>query len=423
MKSRGLVLCIPLLVFACGEGSENGDSGGPSESESSNGEEGQTESETVASSTPGDGDGDTTAGDGDGDTTAGDGDGDTAAGDGDGDGGGDGDGAPDCDDALSITYAPSGLPLVESNPGAPVALFLDFDGGIYHNSSDENIPYIGYSDDDDYDTFSATEQEDILRSFTFVSRYYAMFDVNVTTDDAVREATGKWGWILISNEASGGSASTSNSAIGTEPYARAYAGSSTVEPGNQDRSRRLAHELGHNFTLHHSGVWDNGSFYKWEDWPQWDGVYGPIMGGGGEGQRNGWSFGAHSEDMTTDQDTMEIIRQRVISVGGSSTGWREDDFADPAPLCQGQGELYREAVLGRPDDEDRFTFDWPGGDMTIEEQTPEVSAALLDIQLYLDGEAVGGEGTNTGLAAGSYELRVSSEGGYAEIGSYRVAVK
>ena len=118
--------------------------------------------------------------------------------------------------------------------------------------------------------------------------------------------------------------------------------------------RSSLHELGHNFTLDHSGVWDNGSFYKWEDWPQWDGVYGPIMGGGGEGQRNGWSFGAHSEDMTTNQDTMEIIRQRVIEVGGSSSGWREDDFVNPAPLCQGQGELYREAILGEPDDEDRF---------------------------------------------------------------------
>lgn len=396
------------------------------EDSASDGDEGTNSSdETKSSLSDGEGEGDgedgsaTSTGDGDSDTSA---TGSTSAGDGDGDSGGDGDGAPDCDDAPTINYAPSGLPLIESNPGAPVALFLDFDGGIYHNSADENIPYIGYSSDGDFENFNSSEQDDIIRSFLFVSRYYAMFDVNVTTDDSVRAATGKWGWILISDEASGGSASTSNSAIGTEPYARAYAGSSTVEAGNADRSRRLAHELGHNFTLDHSGVWDNGSFYKWEDWPQWDGVYGPIMGGGGEGQRNGWSFGAHSEDMTTNQDTMEIIRQRVIEVGGSSSGWREDDFANVAPLCQGQNELYREGILGEPNDEDRFSFAWSGGDMTVQAQIPEVSAALIDIEVYLGDQVVGGEGSNANLAAGNYELRVSSQGGYAEIGAYRVSV-
>ena len=184
----------------------------------------------------------------------------------------------------------------------------------------------------------------------------------------------------------------------------------------------MAHELGHNFTLDHSGVWSGGEFYKWEDWPDWDGEYGPIMGGGGEGERNGWSLGAHSGNAVTDQDTMAIIRQRIMEVGGNGDGWRHDDFVGPAALCQGDGEFYRDGILGRPDDEDRFTFSWGGGDLTVEARIPEVSAALLQLDLYRDGNRVGGEGRTAGLPTGDYELRVRSRGGYAEIGAYGVAV-
>lgn len=330
----------------------------------------------------------------------------------------------DCDTSPTIGFAPSGLPLMQSNPGAPVALFLDFDGGVYLSSSSGDQPFVGYSNDADFSTFNTTEQQDIIRSFTFVARYFAMFDVNVTTDDAVRQATGKWGWILISEGASGGRGSLSRSAIGTPAGARSYVGSSTIR--SSDRSRRVAHELGHNFTLEHSGVWDGATFYKWEDWPEWDGVYGTVMGGGGEGERNGWGYGAHSGDQFTDQDSMEIIRQRVLGVGGEGDGWREDDFADPTALCAGDGgELYREGILGSPGDQDSFLFDWPGGAITVEAQIPEVSAALLDLQVLpveQDAMPVAGGGT-TNLAVGRYELRVSSQGGYGEIGAYRVSVR
>ena len=249
-----------------------------------------------------------------------------------------------CDDTPTVSYGPSGLPLVESNPGAPIALFIDMDGGTYHShSSDTYTDYTGYNRNGSPDTFDEEEQADILQCFDYMTQYFAMFDVNVTTDDAKRQTAVGWGWILITEEESGGKGSLGSTAIGQEPHARAYAGASTVR--SSDRCRRVAHELGHNFQLEHSGVWEGSTFYKWEDWPDWDGVYGAIMGGGGKGQRNGWSFGQHEGDPNGMQDAMAIIRQRVIDVGGSALGWREDDFPDTtaAPLCDDGTTLYRKA--------------------------------------------------------------------------------
>jgi hypothetical protein len=330
-----------------------------------------------------------------------------------------------CDDEPVITYASSGLPLMEMNPGAPIALFVDYDGGPYYSSSLGYFDHTGYNRSGSVDTFDAEEQADVIASMIHMGHYYAMFDVNVTNDEAVKDASVAWGWIVITEEVSGGQASLSSTAIGTNPYARARCGASTVRIEDGDKSRRIAHELGHNFTLEHSGVWEGDTFYKWEDWPDWDYVYGPIMGGGGYGDRNGWSYGHHSGDPDTMQDTMEIIRQRVIDVGGSATGWRVDDFTDddPAPMCDGGTHVYRIGILGDPDDQDIFELVWEGGDLLIDAFAPDVSAALVTVDL-LDGDTViGGLGVNSGVAAGTYHLRVQSEGGYAEIGTYQLTAE
>lgn len=333
----------------------------------------------------------------------------------------------DCpDDSPNIDYAGSGLPELQSNPGAPLALFLDFDGGTYHShSSDDYTQYSGYNRNGSSDDFDAEEQADIIASWTHVSHYFAMFDVNVTTIDEVREESVGWGWILITEEESGGRGSLGDSAIGTEPHARSYAGSSTARIEDGDKSRRLAHELGHNFQLEHSGVWEGNDFYKWEDWDDWDEVYGPIMGGGGYGERNGWSYGNHEGDRDTMQDTMEIIRQRVIDVAGSETGWRIDDFSDsdPTAMCDGDDHAYRRGILGSPDDEDLFKFYWAGGDLRVKATAPDVSAALLEVDVLQDGDVVGSLGKNEGLPAGDYQFLVRSTGEYAAIGSYEITAR
>ena len=189
-----------------------------------------------------------------------------------------------CAPAPEVQYAASGLPLIETHPGAPVVLYIAYGGGLYEGSSSDT-QYGGYNRSGSIDTYDAAEQQDIELSMMHLGHYFAMFDVNVTSDAAVRDAAEAWGWILITEDGSGGSGVQSAAAIGTPANARSWSSGSTVRSENGDRSRRIAHELGHNFRLEHSGVWDSGMFYKWEDWPEWDRVYGPIMGGGGDAMR------------------------------------------------------------------------------------------------------------------------------------------
>jgi hypothetical protein len=319
-----------------------------------------------------------------------------------------------CDETLDVSYATSGLPLLESNPGAPVALFVDFDGGTYHSGPS----FTGYDTDGDLATFNAQEQADIIGSWEHVSQYFAMFDVNITTDDAVRAASTGWGWILVTEEVSGGVGSLSSAAIGTPPLARSYVGASTVR--GSDRSRRIAHELGHNFVLEHNGVWDAGVFYKWEDWSGWDGSFGSIMGGGGEGEINGWAIAHDSTASSSTQDSMAVIQQKVVAVGGGA-GWRTDDFSGTtnAAMCDGGHRLYRNGVLGHPGDEDLFELDWLGGPMLIEIQRTEVASTDPIVDLLDDGGApvagspVDGDGWFANLPAGRYQLRVRTRSGLA----------
>lgn len=314
----------------------------------------------------------------------------------------------------------TGLPLLESNPGAPIALYLDFNGGTYGSSSGPR-DYGGYNRaGSNAATFDATEQADIVRSWEHVTRYYAMFDVNVTTSDEVRRASTGWGWILVTEDASGGSASLDG--IGRNANAKAYCGASSVR--DMDRSRRVAHELGHNFGLEHSGVWDRGTFYKWEDWPSWDRVYGPIMGGGGLGMRNGWARGNNEADPNSIQDEIQVIRDRIIAVGGRGDGWHADDFATemPARLCMDATGPMRTGVIERFGDEDSFWLDWAGGMVTIATSAAEVSSARVEGEVMQGSQRLGALDERIDLPRGVYVIRVRSRGDYTELGAYSVRV-
>ena len=154
-----------------------------------------------------------------------------------------------------------GLPLWESRPGARVALFLDFDGGYYGGTD-----YFGPASlDGDEDHFNQEEQVAIIRAAQEVAASYAGFDVNVTTDDNARTRSDKWAWILITND-KGTSGRAKIDVIGRPSYPKAVAGTDAVfSPPSSQRGYLLTHELGHNFGLNHSGLYDNGTFTEWSD--------------------------------------------------------------------------------------------------------------------------------------------------------------
>src|SRR5262245_34221011 len=94
-----------------------------------------------------------------------------------------------------ITYSTNaaGLPLLHGLPGARGAIFLDFDG------DGSNTPY---DTDSSPATFSAAEQAVIVECWRQIAVYYAMFDVDVTTQQP--PASQPTAWLLASNSISGG---------------------------------------------------------------------------------------------------------------------------------------------------------------------------------------------------------------------------
>jgi len=309
-----------------------------------------------------------------------------------------------CDTARQVSYATSGLPIVEAYPGAPIVLYLDYDGGQWNSTS-----YIGIDRDGDPSTFNAEEQEEILTSFERVAKYYAMFNVDVTTDPAVRDAAVAYTWTLVTEQISGGLGKRPG--VGRPTTASSLCGASSIRLSNIDKSRRIAHEIGHNFGLYHSGTWDNGTFYEWEDFPGWDGVYGPIMGGGGAGVRNGWALGHSDQDPGDIQDDMAMIAEVITANTGLASGFRDDDFPEAAPtvLCDaGSGAARREGIIETAGDVDSFALSWGGGPVTIEASAPDVSAARLEVEVRdAAGALVAAAGT-TDLPTGDYVIRVNS---------------
>jgi len=89
--------------------------------------------------------------------------------------------------------AANGLPDLHSLPGAPTAIYLDFDG---------NGSTLGaYDVDGNPATFNTAEAATITETHRQTSAYFAMFDVNVTTV----KPTVPYAWIVISNDITGGS--------------------------------------------------------------------------------------------------------------------------------------------------------------------------------------------------------------------------
>jgi hypothetical protein len=127
----------------------------------------------------------------------------------------------------------AGLPSLNSFPGAPAAIFLDFSG---------NGTYLPYDEDGNNTSFNASEQSNITKAWEHMSTYFAPFNVNVTT--VLPSVPMAWG--LITNSVTGAGWS----------YVNVFPNSSSgaprsFNPAGDARGRQsgIAHEIGHNFGL------------------------------------------------------------------------------------------------------------------------------------------------------------------------------
>ncbi len=283
------------------------------------------------------------------------------------------------------------VPIFNSKIDADTIIYLDFDGELvtdtYWNNT-RNKPVIeakAYSTDDDYANFSTQELNNIETIWQRVAEDYAPFNVNVTTDRSLYDATdsssslhamitGSKGSILNLSKAGGVAL---YNVLGRSDYykpAWVFAGQWS---GNEKRAgEATSHEIGHNLGLYHDGEYGGDGYYRGHD--NGDTGWAPIMGIGYYKNVTQWSNGGYP-GFNNHQDDLLALSNYL--------GYRDDDHSDEiqdASLLHLAGGLAAEGVIETNTDIDVFKI------MTETELTlsikPQAIGANLDILATLMDE-------------------------------------
>lgn len=334
---------------------------------------------------------------------------------------------------------------LHSRPGAPLVIYLDFDGHVtsgtawnnnFNGGADFATP--PYTIDGD-PAFSSTELDRIQYIWQRVAEDFAPFDVDVTTEDPGadnlrRSGTGDTRWGV--RVCIGGS---SSDWYGASAGGVAYLGSFTssldtpcyvftaqLGTGNEKYTAEAAsHEAGHTFNLRHDGTSTVGYY---EGHGTGTTGWAPIMGVGYYKNLVQWSKGEYSGANNTQDD--------VAGIAGY-VGYRPDDHGNtPATASHFPAgtTLSGQGIIGTATDVDVFAFTTGSGAVSLT-VTPDSRSANLDVvaelrdaggTLIASSNPVDSLGASFGLnlAGGTYHLSVRGTGkgnpatdGYSTYGS------
>lgn len=322
--------------------------------------------------------------------------------------------------AFTWTTLANGMPVLNSFPSAPSAIYLDFDG----DSLTDTDPY---DRDGNPTSFSTSEQAEIAEAWRQVSIYFAMFNVTVTTTPLDKPTA----WIAIGNN-------IDNAYSGVN----VFPGNDRAESWSQSSYARtrisaLTHELGHNFGSWHIAGYDNLGNKTAEYHGAFDPLHGPLMGLDYTGVIHKWSAWHDSTDVATLQDDMARIAADLDNFGGD--GYRPDDFngtiATATPLTVVDSTTQsRVGIIERLTDADAFSFSSDGGRYAIMVGRDAPSGVDVKISVYDsagillatdDGDPrkqpytmVNDSHLTLDLPAGTFYVIVQSHGNYGDQGQY-----
>lgn len=347
-----------------------------------------------------------------------------------------------------------GLPLLDSLPGAPRTLYLDFTGNFEadwwqnfrgHEDHYQNLVTPAFDTDGNPNAFSEREQDAIRRIWATVAEDFAPFNINVTThyygalDDgkALKVAIGGTDeWLQRDEGVHPSGTSEIRSFLTDAPntvfvFSRNFGSTSLHQ---LQIGTTASHEAGHAFGLHHRSIWsaDGKSIVNEHD--PGTGEWTPIMGQNTSADRTTWSRGVTAEGPNSLQDEFAML--------GGILGFRSDEQGTKT-LTGGTSAAIRAPLTGgglinTVQDVDTFEFSTSGGVVKVVVTANQVGpnliprAELWSSTKLLKAGTPGSTGTSVAdpklsviemtLAAGTYFVKVTSVGDYGDMGQYTVKV-
>jgi subtilisin-like proprotein convertase family protein len=357
---------------------------------------------------------------------------------------------------------------LSSNPGAPVTIYLDFDGhtetdagwiAARNDGSTANIDTPAFDSDGDTANFSAAEIDQITEIWERVSEDFRPFNINVTTLDP--GVYNDFQAVLVSIGGDGAWYNTGQptTASGVSFYGFADAAVSNTNFVFSDvfsgganfivnTASTVSHEVGHMLGLRHHSTWNpDGSLNQ--EYDPGNAEIAPIMGFGGGALRDLWQDGLDNQSSTSTQDDLAVITGPT----NQTISFRQDDHGNTlgtaSSFAVGPGDEVLNGIIGQNSDVDLFRFTTLSTSVTISitglDLTTQFAGVtnpgsnldpvltLLDAggNVIATDDPVFAAGANASLKAsistaigtGDYYIQVSNRGDYGNLGWYEITVQ
>jgi hypothetical protein len=345
------------------------------------------------------------------------------------------------------------IPPLHSRFGAPVTVYLDFDGHTEtqdwpgQRGDGQTGPVVTpvFDTDGDFTTFSDEELRLIEEVWYRTAEDFVPFNVDVTTVDP--GSFNNFESILVSIGGNGswlGNAggvaflnSFNNGLVNT-----IYTFSDNLGLGTADHAKFLAqtnsHEAGHSFGLQHHSVYDAGG-NKTAEYDPGTPSLGPIMGAPFQSVRETWTVAADSTGANNIQDDLQVLTRSA----NQTFQFRQDDhgntFGTATIIPVDTPDITATGVIETTNDIDMFSFETNNGPITLDVKGLDVNDVFgltgltpgtnldLVMRLYDDSGALllTSDPTNslnaslsTTVSAGTYYVAISNTGEYGALGEY-----
>ncbi len=324
-------------------------------------------------------------------------------------------GVADTTIAPKSAAASGGIPLINTRPGAKGVIYVDFGGATVTDTVWNSGRPITAAP-------SSLSGDQITQVLNLAAPDWAPFDVTLTTDSALYDATapGLRMHVVVTPT------NTASPGAGGVAYVNSWSGSGKGYSSNvvcwvfnqsvKTVAEALSHEVGHTVGLNHDGQTGGVAYYSGHGGTLTTPTsWAPIMGSGYSKSLVQWSKGEYVSANNTEDDLA------IIGKAANQFGFVSNELPNGLKALPLTGNSFQvEGLLRGADSVDTWKFSTSGGQLTATAR-PSVTDSDVDVQLELTSSSGAtvvlsslvdalSATVNQPLAAGDYTLVVRPAG-------------